>query len=127
MSDIFVSLLAPPSPKPTFFLKWEVSVIVDLGEGLGGQYLKNLNLSTPSPLSNLFLSLYREPIASLEVCVTRPMSAIRPTKGWNVFHRSVGVPGQEVSKVETYPANLIMQQVFYVLVESGRFEDEEDI
>ena len=55
------------------------------------------------------------------------MSAIRPTEGWNVFHRSVGVPGQEVSKVETYPANLIMQQVFYVLAESFRFEDEGDI
>ena len=55
------------------------------------------------------------------------MSAIRPTKGWNVFHRLVGVPGQEVSKVETYPANLIMQQVFYVLVESVRFEDGGDI
>ena len=55
------------------------------------------------------------------------MSAIRPTKGWNVFHRSAGVPGQEVSKMETYPANLIMQQVFYVLAESVRFEDESDI
>ena len=55
------------------------------------------------------------------------MSAIRPTEGWNVFHRSVGVPGQEVSKMETYPANLIMQQVFYVLVESVRLKNEDDI
>ena len=34
-----------PSPKPSFCPKWEVSVNVSLGEGVGGQFPKNLNWS----------------------------------------------------------------------------------
>ena len=34
-----------PSPKPSFCPKWEVSVNVSLGEGVGGQFPRNLNWS----------------------------------------------------------------------------------
>ena len=41
-SSVSGKLPTYPSPKPTFFLKWEISVNVGLGDGLGGRRAVNV-------------------------------------------------------------------------------------